>query len=62
MSKKLKVTYIRSAIGFNKSQRAVLEGLGLKKLNSSNVLPDNASVRGAITKVRHLVRVEEVEE
>ena len=62
MSKKLKVTYIRSAIGFNKSQRAVLEGLGLKKLNSFNVLPDNASVRGAITKVRHLVRVEEVEE
>lgn len=62
MSKNLKVTYIRSAIGFNKSQRAVLEGLGLKKLNSSNVLPDNASVRGAITKVRHLVRVEEVEE
>ena len=62
MSKKLKVTYIRSAIGFNKSQRVVLEGLGLKKLNSSNVLPDNASVRGAITKVRHLVRVEEVEE
>lgn len=62
MSKKLKVTYIRSAIGFNKNQRVVLEGLGLKKLNSSNVLPDNASVRGAITKVRHLVRVEEVEE
>ena len=62
MSKKLKVTYIRSAIGFNKSQRVVLEGLGLKKLNSSNVLPDNDCVRGAITKVRHLVRVEEVEE
>ncbi len=62
MSKKLKVTYIRSAIGFDKKQRTVLKGLGLNKLNSSNVLPDNACVRGAITKVRHLLRVEEVEE
>ena len=58
MSKKLKVTYIRSAIGFNKNQRVVLEGLGLKKLNSTNVLPDNACVQGSIFKVKHLVKVE----
>ena len=60
MSKKLKVTYIRSAIGFNKNQRVVLEGLGLKKLNSTNVLPDNACVRGMVKVVSHLVKVEEL--
>ena len=59
-TKKLKVTYVKSAIGYNKNQRAVLEALGLKKLNTSNILPDNESVRGNIFKVKHLVKVEEV--
>ena len=58
--KKLKVTYAKSAIGFNKNQAKVLEALGLRKLNDTNILPDNASVRGAIFKVKHLVSVEEV--
>ena len=55
--KKLKVTYAKSAIGFNKNQAKVLEALGLRKLNDTNILPDNASVRGAIFKVKHLVSV-----
>ena len=59
-TKKLKVTYVKSAIGYNKNQRTVLEALGLKKLNSSNILPDNESVSGNIFKVKHLVKVEEV--
>ena len=59
-SKKLKVTYVKSAIGYKKNQKAVLEALGLTKLNSSNILPDNESVRGSIFKVKHLVKVEEV--
>ena len=58
--KKLKVTYTKSSIGFNKKQAKVLEALGLTKLNDTNILPDNASVRGAIFKVQHLVSVEEV--
>ena len=58
--KKIKVTYVKSAIGYNKKQRAILEALGLKKLNSSNILPDNEATRGSIFKVKHLVRVEEV--
>ena len=58
--KKLKVTYTKSSIGFNKKQAKILEGLGLTKLNDTNILPDNASVRGAIFKVKHLVSVEEV--
>ena len=57
-SKKLKVTYVKSAIGYKKNQKAILEALGLTKLNSSNILPDNESVRGSIFKVKHLVKVE----
>jgi len=59
---KLKVTYTRSVIGYNKNQAKVLESLGLKKLNSSNILPDNEAVRGMITKINHLVTVEEIKE
>lgn len=59
-NKKLKVTYVKSAISYKKNQRAILEALGLTKLNSSNILPDNECVRGSIFKVKHLVKVEEV--
>lgn len=59
VAKKIKVTYVTSAIGYNKKQRLVLESLGLKKLNSSNILPDNEAVRGMIFKVKHLLNVEE---
>ncbi len=60
MEGKLKVTYIRSCIGFNKNQAKVLESLGLKKLNDENILPDNPAVNGMIFKVKHLVKVEKV--
>ena len=56
---KLVVTLVKSPIGYNKKQAKILEALGLKKLNSSNVLPDNESIRGSIFHVRHLVKVEE---
>ena len=59
-NKQLKVTYVKSAIGYKKNQKVILESLGLTKLNSSNILPDNESVRGSIFKVKHLVKVEEV--
>ncbi len=57
---KIKVTYTKSCIGYNKNQAKVLESLGLRKLNDSNVLPDNEAVRGMIFKVKHLVSVENV--
>ncbi len=60
MEGKLKVTYIRSCIGFNKNQAKVLESLGLRKLNDENILPDNPAVNGMIFKVKHLVKVEKV--
>ena len=60
MENKLKVTYIRSCIGFNKNQAKVLESLGLRKLNDENILPDNPAVNGMIFKVKHLVKVEKI--
>jgi large subunit ribosomal protein L30 len=58
---RLKVTLVKSPIGFEGSQRATAEALGLRKLQHSNILPDNDAVRGAVRKIRHLLTVEEVE-
>ncbi len=58
-TKTLKVTWIRSTIGYNKKQSAIIEALGFKKLNQTRILPDNQSIRGSLFHVRHLVRVEE---
>ena len=58
--KMLKVTYVKSSIGYNKNQAKILEALGLTKLNQTKILPDNESIRGSIFHVKHLVRVEEV--
>jgi large subunit ribosomal protein L30 len=60
-NKQLIVTWVKSAIGFEKSQKATIEGLGLKKLNQSVAHNDTPQIRGMIYKVRHLVKVEEVE-
>ena len=59
-AKMIKVTYVKSCIGYEKTQAKVIEALGLKKLNSSNIIPDNDATRGMIFKVKHLVSVEEV--
>ena len=61
-SRKIRVTQIGSPIGRQKSQRATLIGLGLNKLNRSRVLEDTPSVRGMALKIRHLVRVELLDE
>ena len=58
--KKIKVTLVKSPIGYNKNQAKIAEALGLKKLNHSVILPDNASVRGSIAHISHLVKVENV--
>jgi large subunit ribosomal protein L30 len=59
-SKKVRVTLVKSPIGFSKDQKRTVVALGLNKLNSSNELPDNSAVRGMIFKIKHLVRVEEI--
>jgi large subunit ribosomal protein L30 len=58
---KYKITQIRSKIGSTKRQRATLETLGLKKINYSVEREDTPSLRGQIEKVRHLIKLEEVE-
>ena len=56
---KLRVTWVKSGIGYAEVQKRTLKALGLKRLNQSVIRSDSASVRGMINKVRHLVRVEE---
>ena len=58
--KQLKVTLVKSTISSKPAHRATVEAMGLKKLNSSVVLPDNEAVRGMIFKVKHLVAVDEI--
>lgn len=53
----VKVKLINSPIGKPRTQRAVLESLGLRKLNRTREYPDNPAVRGMIAKVHHLVQV-----
>ena len=57
----LKITYVKSGIGYNADQKLTLKSLGLRKLNTSVIRPDTPSVRGMIFKVQHLVRVEPAE-
>lgn len=59
-AKQIKVTYTKSCIGYNKKQAKILESLGLRKLNDTNILPDNDAVRGMIFKIKHLVSVENI--
>ena len=59
---KIKVTLERSALHRIPEQRKVVKAVGLGRVHSSSILPNNASIRGAIEKVAHLVSVEEVDE
>lgn len=59
MASKLKVTWVKSGIGYGKDQKATLRSLGFHRLNQSVVHDDTLSLRGMIQKVRHLVKVEE---
>jgi large subunit ribosomal protein L30 len=59
--KKLQVTLKKSVIGSNKSQRATVAGLGLKKMNQTRILNNTPAIRGMVKKVIHLVDVQEVE-
>lgn len=56
---RLRVTLVRSTIGFDKRQAEVVRGLGLRRLHHTVELQDLPSIRGMIRKVRHLVRVTE---
>jgi ribosomal protein L30 len=59
---KLRITYTKSAIGYNIDQKSTIRALGLHKLNSTVIHDDTPVIRGMAFKVRHLVGVEEVAE
>ncbi|MBC7809483.1 MAG: 50S ribosomal protein L30 [Akkermansiaceae bacterium] len=58
----LKITQIKSAIGYEKSQGLTVRSLGLRRIRHSVIQTDNGAIRGMIHKVRHLVTFEEVAE
>ena len=56
---KLRITQIKSGIGYTQDQKRTLKSLGFHRLNQSVTHDDRPSVRGMINKVKHLVKVEE---
>ena len=60
MAGKLKITLVKSTIGAIPKHRKTVEALGLKKVNKTVEMPDNAATRGQIRQIRHLVKVEEI--
>jgi large subunit ribosomal protein L30 len=59
--KQIKVTLVRSPIGFQPRHRACVRGLGLKRMHQTVVLEDTPSVRGMVNKIDYMVQVDEVE-
>ena len=57
--KRLKITLVKSTIGFNRTQDETVIGLGLRRLNHTVELADTPETRGMIHKVRHLITVQE---
>jgi large subunit ribosomal protein L30 len=59
--KSLRITLVRSAIGYAKDQKATVRALGLRRLHATVIREDTPAVRGMLNKVSHLLEVEEVE-
>lgn len=58
--KTLRLTQVKSSIGYKKDQGATLKALGLGKIGRTVDQVDNPAVRGMIFKVKHLIKVEEI--
>ena len=59
MVAKLRITWVKSSIGYAGTQKRTLKALGLNRLNQSVIHDDCLPIRGMINKVRHLIKVEE---
>ena len=59
---KLRITWTKSGVGYARDQRRTLKALGFHRLHQTVEHSDSPSIRGMITKVKHLVKVEEAEE
>ncbi|MFC2044460.1 50S ribosomal protein L30 [Chloroflexota bacterium] len=55
----IRVTWVKSGIGYSEDQKRTLKALGLRRLNQSVIHKDGASIRGMVNKVRHLLKVAE---
>lgn len=60
MAAKLRITWKKSAIGYQEDQKRTIRALGLRRLGQTVEHGDSRAVRGMITKVRHLVEVTEI--
>ena len=58
--KNLKITQVKSRIGYKKKAKATLDAMGLRKMNQSVLMPDNSAIRGMIKKIEFLIEVEEL--
>jgi large subunit ribosomal protein L30 len=58
-AKRLRITLVRSPIGYDRTQGKTVQGMGLRKIRHTVELPDTPETRGMILKVRHLVDVQE---
>ena len=56
---KLRITWVKSGIGYAEVQKKTLKALGFRRLNQSVIHNDCTSLRGMLNKVKHLVKVEE---
>jgi large subunit ribosomal protein L30 len=55
---RLRVTLVRSPIGYSVAQKRIVEGLGLRRLGRTVEVVDHPAMRGMVFKIRHLVRVD----
>ena len=62
MSDKVRITLVKSPIGYGKKQKATVVALGLNKINASRVVTKSPQMQGMINRVSHLLQVEEVTE
>ena len=60
MADKLRITLVKSTIGAIPKHRKTVEALGLRKLNKTVEMPDNAATRDQIQQIRHHIKVEEI--
>jgi large subunit ribosomal protein L30 len=56
----LRITQIKSGIGYRKRAKDTLKALGIRRMHQTVEKPDNAAMRGMVEQVRHLVEVEKV--
>jgi len=59
---KLRITWKKSGIGFERDQQATIASLGLRKLHQTVERPDTPIIRGQVHKVRHMIQVEEIQD